>query len=254
MDFERPLNRRSVHPRSSTELQLWSDYAESPSAAEKTRLFDHYLPLARRIASRHFRVDAVNAVPTDELFQLACTGLLEAIDRFRPELGVPFRYFASRRITGSILNGIARYSEINQQINFRKRVVRERLASLKDGQSAQPSFDDALDILGSIAAGLAIGMMLDETSTSAGEDPGVTPGAYETLAWKQVTELIASELRFLPEREGAIIRLHYHEGLTFEQLGTLLGVTKGRISQLHKAAIAILRKRLLKSGSFRLEN
>lgn len=254
MAVERPLKRRSVHPPSDIELQLWSDFVDAPGATAKAKLFDHYLPLSRRIASRHFRVDAVNSVPTDELFQLACTGLLEAIDRFKPELGVPFRYFASRRITGSILNGIARYSEINQQISFRKRVVRERLASFKDGQPAQPSFDDALDILGSIAAGLAIGMMLDETSTSAGEDQGIAPDAYETLAWKQLTELIASELRSLPEREREIVRLHYQEGLTFEQLGTLLGLTKGRISQLHKAAIAMLRKRLLKAGTFRLKS
>ncbi len=254
MTVELPLKRQPVRPPSAIELQLWSAYVESPGAAAKAKLFDHYLPLSRRIASRHFRVDAVNAVPPDELFQLACTGLLESIDRFRPELGVPFRYFASRRITGSILNGVARYSEINQQISFRKRVVRERLASLKDGQSDQPSFDDALDILGSVAAGLAIGMMLDESTTSAGEDPGNASDAYETLAWKQVTELLASELRALPEREGEIVRLHYQEGLTFEQLGTLFGVTKGRISQLHKAAIAMLRKRLLKAGTFRLKS
>ena len=69
-----------------------------------------------------------------------------------------------------------------------------------------------------------------------------------------MTELIASELRALPEREGEIVRLHYQEGLTFEQLGTLFGVTKGRISQLHKAAIAMLRKRLLKAGTFRLKS
>ena len=61
------------------------------------------------------------------------------------------------------------------------------------------------------------------------------------------------ELEVLPERERDILRYHYLEGISFDEIGILLGVSKGRISQIHKAAIALLRKRLSNNGRFRLE-
>ena len=50
-----------------------------------------------------------------------------------------------------------------------------------------------------------------------------------------------------------IIRRHYLDGLTFEDIGSKMGLSKGRVSQIHKAALILLRKRLSKSGDFRLQ-
>jgi RNA polymerase sigma factor FliA len=41
-----------------------------------------------------------------------------------------------------------------------------------------------------------------------------------------------------------VLRQHYETGLSFAQIAELLGVTRGRISQLHRSAIERLRKRI----------
>jgi RNA polymerase sigma factor for flagellar operon FliA len=45
----------------------------------------------------------------------------------------------------------------------------------------------------------------------------------------------------LPERERLIIRYHYYHGMAFEELARLLDVTKGRVSQLHKRALQLIK-------------
>lgn len=239
------------HPRD--EQALWQTFVESGSAKVREQLFRFYTPLVRRLVAKYANLEARSSIEYDDLYQLACTGLLESIDRFKPELGVPFRYFANRRINGAILNGVSKHSEVSQQISVRRRIARERAASLQDSGAKPENFDDALSILGDIAAGLALGLILDEVSNRSDGRVDPAPSAFETVAWKQMAKLVRDSVQELPSRERDIMLWHYVEGLHFDQIAVLLQLTKGRISQLHKAAIGLLRKRLLKGGHFRLE-
>lgn len=45
----------------------------------------------------------------------------------------------------------------------------------------------------------------------------------------------------LPERERQVLALYYYEELTMREIGTVLGVTESRVSQLHSSAVLRLR-------------
>ncbi|MCO4091458.1 MAG: sigma-70 family RNA polymerase sigma factor [Sphingorhabdus sp.] len=235
------------------EAALWDACKLQNSAKARERLFLRYLPLAKRISARFVRDNHSTPVEFQELSQMASTGLLEAIDNFNPALGVPFRFYCPRRISGSILNGLAKLSEVNHQISLRKRLARERLRSISHDNAKPKKIDDALDILGDIAAELALGMMLDSSAIYQESERDPAKDAYDTLVWKQAIGQMRRELEALPERDRDVLRYHYLESMGFDEIGNLLGVTKGRISQIHKAAIALLRKRVSNNGRFRLE-
>jgi RNA polymerase sigma factor FliA len=249
-----PSEQAGAAPQfTSAEEALWAAFVAAGSAPDREKLFRYYQPMAKRLAASFVRNVSPSPLEFDELFQLSCTGLLESIDRFKPELGVPFRYFASRRISGAILNGIAQYSEINQQISVRRRLERERLASLTKDQMVPLGIDEKLAMLGEIAAGLALGLMLEESRicVEGGQDP--SQNVFETVAWKQMIKMVQKEIMQLPGRDRDVIAWHYLDGLPFDQIAKILNLSKGRVSQLHRAAIALLRKRLLKVGQFRIE-
>lgn len=235
--------------------ELWRAFLDTRDAQVREKLFAAYFPFARQIAARRFLDRRSGDIEFADLSQLAGAGLLEAIDRYDPVHGVPFKRYAGRRISGSILDGIAKMSEVRQQISFRNRIRSERLRSLSDVDAADMPVADALQELIEVAVGLALGFMLEGTglyqADGAERDGGVS--AYESLVWKETIQRIMTEVSALPEREQSIIRRHYLDGLSFDQIGALLGVSKGRVSQLHKAAIALLKKRLLGSRAFMLE-
>lgn len=239
--------------QAAEERALWEAYRDGGSAQLREQLFRHYQHLAKNMAGRYRRSNAGEFIEYAELFQLACTGLLESIDRFKPELGIPFRYFCNRRISGAILNGIAKHSEINQQISARKRVERERVASLRKDSRQPKTIDEQLDLLGEIAAGLALGFMLEDASQEARDMRSSEPDAFETLAWKQMVRLVSEEIHQLQPQQRDILVWHYSDGLPFDQIAVIMSLSKGRISQIHKAAIALLRKRLLSVRKIWLE-
>jgi RNA polymerase sigma-B factor len=57
-----------------------------------------HLPLARKLAGRYARTQE----PYDDLYQVACVGLVKAIDRFDPGRGVTFTSFAVPTILGEL--------------------------------------------------------------------------------------------------------------------------------------------------------
>lgn len=240
------------------ERALWDACRDGQSSSEQASrarelLFSRHLPVARRIAWRFMRDDQKTPLEFTELLQLASLGLLEAIDRFKPELGVPFRYYCTRRVAGAIMEGISRLSEVNHQITTRRRIERERLRSIREDAAAPQTLDGKLALIGDIAAELAIGLMLEDSVMFLADERDTAKDAYETLAWKQAIQHMLGILESLPERERGVIRHHYLEGMPFEQIARLQGLSKGRISQIHKAAIALLRKRLSDMGRFRLQ-
>jgi len=236
------------------DASLWSALRQAGSQSARERLFTLHVDFARQIAAKHFRRGRAPDIELQDLRQLAYAGLLEAIDRFDPGQGAPFRGYAARRITGSILNGLAKSSEMREQISFRNRIKAERLRSLTAKGLDEVDAADALRALTELAVGLAIGFMLESPGLVAapGEaDPA--PNAYESLAWRDQLRRLADEIARLPDRERIIVRGHYLEGVDFDSLGKLLQISKGRVSQVHRAALGRIRTRLSQDESFSLQ-
>ena len=219
------------------EAALWRRLRFEGELHCRSRLFDRYRPFARAIAGRQARAQGWSRVDAGDFEQFAYEGLLQAIDRFDPLRGVAFPAFAKRRVVGAIINGSSRLSEIAQRLSFRRRVEQERLATLRE--ATDTSEGTALQRLGELAAGLAVGLML-EADGNEPADPA--PNAYEGLAWRETRALLVQVVAALPEREALIIREHYLNGVSLTQVAALLGLSKGRVSQLHHAALARLRR------------
>ena len=64
----------------------------------------------------------------------------------------------------------------------------------------------------------------------------------------EVRRLVRAEVRRLPDREKLVMSLYYDEGLTLAEIGSVLGVTESRVSQIHTKAVLHLRSRLAASG------
>jgi RNA polymerase sigma factor FliA len=230
----------------TSEQQLWSAWATSGDHAAREQLVIRYLPYARRIAARMYSRRGPLEVEFDEYYQLACVGMLDAMDRFDQAVGASFQTFSLARIEGSILNGLAKFSEVSEQVSMRKRLRRERVASLKSGVAARPGQKDALAYLADVAIGLALGYMLEDSAMfrPEHEEEGSGDSVYASAAWQQTRERVLAVVALLPERERQIIALHYFHALGFDHIGTVFGLTKGRVSQIHKVALERLKEAL----------
>jgi RNA polymerase sigma factor for flagellar operon FliA len=226
------------------EAALWRAHTERPDAETRMRLFEHYRPFAARLARSQFLRRKEGNFEREDIEQLAYEALLHAIELFEAKLGVPFEAYARIRINGHIANGLAQVSEVAAQFRHRQRTERERLKSLRPPADSSV---DPLSALSALSATIALGLMLNmEAAADIEAIPDPAPSAYETLAWNELHAKVHELVDNLPEREGFVIHQHYRNGVSFQQIALLTGVTKGRVSQIHRSGLERLRGLLAK--------
>lgn len=174
-------------------------------------------------------------VDRDDFIQNATIGLLDAITRFDPARGVPFRSYARPRVRGAVFNGLrAILGERIQQPQDTR--FSARLGDLQDSGEGS-AFDQMVDTI----VGLGVGYLLDEASH------GDSSASRDALAYAQTAQIetrLLQAVSQLPERLKAIVLVHYFHYVPFKDIALQMGVTKGRVSQMHREALMRLRASL----------
>lgn len=205
-----------------------------------------YHSLTHGIAARLFGQRSNDSLAFEDYLQYGRVGLLEAIDRFDPSRGeASFATFAGYRIRGSILNGLEKATEASAQSAQRRRLrLRERTQSLGQLSSDAPNRHRPLDFAGmvDVAILLAMGYALEDSGqwNPQGADNGNDP--YRSVQLERLRTRLKRLVDVLPERERTIVCCHYFEHMEFQDIGGLLGISKGRVSQLHARALQLIRE------------
>ena len=206
-------------------------------------IIDSYLPLARILAAKAFAKRTYPELEFQDYLQYASIGLIESVDRYDPGCGVKFETFATPRITGSILNGIESLSEKQRQVSARKRAIASRVASVQnDGAPEIKSAEALFEYLAQVAIGLAVGFALEDSGmVQAAVEPAYADNTYQSVELKQLQKRILSLVNSLPRTERSVIAYHYLQRLAFGEIAAILGVSKVRVSQIHRDALQRLK-------------
>lgn len=230
------------------ELALWEQWRETRSEQAHGQLAALYGDYARIVAASYYAKRFHDEIEFAEYSQFAYVGLLEAIERFDPAFGVQFKTFAARRMHGAILDGVEKLTEKQQQIAAVRRLRAQRKDSLlaPDGEAAPVSRtpEQVLRFVSEIGLGLAVSWLLEGTGMVDGGERSETMPFYQSVELRQLRERLLQLVKALPPQQSRVISAHYLQEVPFEEIAQSLGLSKGRISQIHKQALAALRASL----------
>lgn len=231
------------------EAALWYSWRVRQDQEARTQLFDLYAGFAKRVAAHQHRRRPSGQGERQDFEHDAFRGLIEAIDRFDPTRGIAFSSFAFRRIRGAINDGAARSSDSAAVYRASRRMKAERVASLQDGSHADQA-GSAFANLVDLVVGLAVTVLIDDAAAQLDRAQTVDYAAnpYGGEAVHVLQAQVMREVQRLGEPGRGILTEHYVHGVPFTQIAELRGLSKGRISQIHKAALMQLKDRLRDSG------
>lgn len=209
-------------------------HAEWLAADERLQEIEQHLPWVRIIAAGIYGRRVGDSFEFQDVFQWGVVGLLEAMERYRPETGVAFKTYAEYRIRGEILDHLSKTSEIASQAFARKQALQCRASDIDE------KVDDPFEMLRSLSVGLAIGFML-EGATDGCDDEAGQNAPYASLAIKELRRELLLALERLPDGQKKVLKLHYLNELQFAEIAQMLDLSRGRISQLHKEGLDALR-------------
>jgi RNA polymerase sigma factor for flagellar operon FliA len=218
-----------------------NDTAKAKSPPDADGLHDD---LVERVVRRLIRELDLSCDP-DDLRAWGHQGVLEAKARFDPTRGVRFSTFAYYRVRGAVLDGVRKQGWIRRRAYARLKAleaadgvaepVGEVLAQTTPSAEARAA--QLGDVLGKISAAYLL------SAVGQGEDSAPeTP--EELVDAAELRDVVQRDLGKLPERERVLVQAVYFDGVTIEEAGLRLGLSKSWASRMHAKALDRLRKSL----------
>lgn len=253
-------------PLSTEQLQRsWVDFKVYKQPEARLELINHYSYLVKITAGR-----LVTSVPggldREDLVGAGVIGLIKSVDQFDPTRDVKFETYAIALIRGAIL-------EMLRDEDWVPRSIREKLKALDratmslETKFGRPATDveiaEHMGISVSEVSELMVRMgrtnvySLDDILTTSDGDDSIhfvelivdeqsnTGGEIEG---REIRRILSSGVDKLPDRERLVVALYYFEGLTFKEIGKVLGVSESRVYQLHTQAMNRLRHHMHEEG------
>jgi RNA polymerase sigma-B factor len=217
---------------------------DTPNPSEREQVVRHHLPLARSLARRYWH----SGEPMEDLEQVACIGLLNAVDRFDPDLGTRFSSFAVPTILGELRQHFRDHTwafrppRRLQELSVRIEHARDDLVPSLGRQPTLAELSDQLCAAQEVvlqALEIAVArdtISLDGSWSADGE--GRDDNGYARADDR--AELV-SLLRALSRQDAEIVLLRFHDELTQDAIARRVGVSQMHVSRVLRRSLARMR-------------
>jgi RNA polymerase sigma-B factor len=238
---------------SPTETALFERYRSNHDMAAREELAERFLPLARALARRYRSASE----PHEDLFQVACLGLLKAVDRYDPVHGASFQAYAVPTILGELKRHFRdRVMAVHMPRGVKERALEVgRVSEALTGELERPptvgeladrthmSEGEVVDALGAIEASRTVSLDVPVR----GED-GDAPSVVEAVGDRdpkldsiESRVAVNAAMEVLDDRERRCVELRFGRDLTQEEIAGEIGVSQVHVSRILRRALEKMR-------------
>lgn len=230
------------------ENAIFAEYIKTKNKNLKNKIVDRYLYIAE-IMSKRF---ANRGIDYEDIYQVACLGLVLAADRFKPDMGVKFASFATPTVTGEIkryFRDKGCFVKIPRKL-YEVFTKAEKLRQAPDsGNYTQEEIARHLDVpVETVRRAYEVGDMafIHSLEQEAYSDGGSL--FYETLGSDDKNFLLIENQDFmkscmeaLTPREQEFVKLRYYEEKNQREISELWGENQMYISRFERNLLKKLR-------------
>jgi RNA polymerase sigma factor for flagellar operon FliA len=256
------MEQRTARASAADVLSTWQEYRRTGDRKLRDRLIFTFTPMVRYIVYRKVR-EIPAQCDVEDFLSCGLEALIRSIERYDPEKGATLEQFAWTRIHGAVLDELRRHDWAPRSLRRAERAINGARDGFLAEHDRQPSrgelaaaagmspteLNGRLDELALVEVGSLNKTIRAEDSTTIeridtlhSEDEGADPTiSAERGAAKERFRAAFAEL---PARERQVAVLLYVEGRTLREIGSRLGVSESRVSQIHTELRRRLRERL----------
>ena len=208
------------------------------------------LPVARRLAER-----LRGYTDSEDLFQVACVGLVRAVDHFDPALGHAFFSYAVPTVVGELRRHVRDHCgdvHVPRRVHEARTHVRRARADLFQRHGRTPSVTELSAHTGMPEKDVRLALQAEKAQHARSIEECVTSGTGLTLADTLGAEdprlsgvlakvTVQPLLRRLPERERRIMYLRFFRHMTQQDIADTIGISQMHVSRLLSRSLARLR-------------
>ena len=195
-------------------------------------LIEEHLSYAHAIAAEMLKKLPMN-VDRSEIESAAELGLVQAARAYDPSRSIPFTTFAYYRIRGAICDDVRQAYRANKVTASWAIRDYARDVSVTDQKG-----NDRAGYSASVPANYM--MSLEALPTEPVSLTAVLP--LDHLLRKEQRKHIRDAMQLLPQKNVSVLKAYYYQGLSFEEIGRRMGLSKSWVSRIHAKSLNLLQR------------
>lgn len=245
--------------------RAWMDFKVYKQPESRVELINHYSYLVKITAGR-LVTSLPGGLDREDLVSAGVIGLVKSVDQFDPTRDVKFETYAIALIRGAILEMLRDEDWVPRSIREKLKALDRTMMALETRLGRPATEREVAETLGisieevnelMVRMGRTNVYSLDDILTTSDGDDHVhfvelivdeTTNPGTEVEGREIRRILAAGVDRLPERERLVVALYYFEGLTFKEIGRVLGVSESRVYQLHTQAMNRLRNFMHSEG------
>jgi len=242
----------------------WEDFSVYRKPLARTDLIQHYSYLVKVTVGR-LVATLPGGLEREDLVGAGFYGLIKAVDHYDITRDVKFETYAIALIRGAVLEMLREEDWVPRSIREKLRALDRTVMSLETEFGRPPSEQEIADRM--VIPVQQVSELIVRTSRTTvhsleevvgtGTDDGLKlvdlvvdegTNTDREVQGREMRRLLVQCTDRLPEREKLVVALYYHRGLTFREIGKVLGVSEPRAHHLHTQAMTRLRSHMQHQG------
>ena len=208
-----------------------------------------YLPMVKRIASQ-VGSRLPPHVMLDDLIQDGLAGLMDALQKKTQDGHQHFDAYVSMRVRGAIYDACRQQDILPRHQRDKIDDLTAHIQQLEQRLGRVPSESEIAQAAGMtleayfeiIEHWVDFASLDDVPESMMPTDPHADP--LTRLMGQDLMTKVVGILKTLPDKQQMVMALHYQEELSYREIAAVMGLTAGRISQLHSQAVLNIRAQL----------
>ncbi len=227
---------------------------------DKSRLIKDHLDLVDILVGR-MTTQVPAFMNRDDMKSAGMMGLIDAANKFDPSKKILFKTFAEYRIRGAIFDEMRKLDWFSRSLRDKQSRLSKTMSSLENKLGRDPTeeemanamnlgLEEYQELLGNVSHLGCVSLHEALDHSNQGRlfidsliDKKTSSSPVSRLENSELVQMVAKVLQKLPEKERLVISLYYYEELTQKEIAEVLGVSEGRISQLHSQALINLKNK-----------
>lgn len=235
------------------ETDLFIKYKQTGDLAVREEIVNRFVYIAEIVSLKYTRSNRTykSGVEYDDIYQVACLGLLYAIDRYRPESGVRFASYATPTILGEVRKYFRDKGFVIKVPNRLYELFRKAERLKRSG--ATDSISEMARILGVSETMLSEAYKTTKAthvksfeSEILSEEDGVA--LMDIIGKEDSSFLVIENSDFidycekqLEKDELEFVKLRFYEELCQNEIGKIMGMSQMQVSRMERKVLKKLR-------------
>ena len=229
-------------------------YQQNRDIALRNEIVLQNMGLVRTVALS-MRNMYVKSGDVEDVVNEGVIALMDAIESYSPDRGAKFETYASIKIRGAIIDFLRKQDWIPRNVRKFAKALDKANSMLYNLNGRAPTNSELAAQMGmdeekmlkmmaecSCTITLSFEELLYEDNI---DEPSIKDsGLDRELLHSEMRKVVADAVNELAEKERQVITLYYYKNLKYSDIAKALGVSEGRVCQIHSKATLALKAKL----------